>query len=216
MFARSQVFTFCLAGALVIPAIQSATAVGALPSAVRRPLPVVEIHRGIYAAVKPSDEAQWQGTVTFDHSVTMQGPKQLRRTTRAQVDLWRQTCDVAGCIETDIAATGVGAPVQTWVGDVSEGSLALPAVNVTVIRYAVSNSQYRKLDEAALKLPLAVSFERTNDSLQQAIVSNTTTLSTTRVTKQVKADVRVMLGSLDMGTVAGSAAGTIITTTIRR
>ena len=216
MFARSRVFTFCLAGALVVPALQPAIAVGRWPSALRRPLPVVEVHRGIYAAAKPSDAAQWQGTMTFDHAVTTQGAKQLRRTTRAQIDLWRQTCDLAGCIETDITATGIGAPVQTWAGDVSKGSLALRAVNVTVIRYAVSNSQYRKIDESTLKLPLTVSFERTNDSLQQAIVSNTTTLSTTSVTKQVKADVRVTLGSLDMGTVTGSAAGTVITTTMRR
>ena len=216
MFARWRMVNLCLAILMVMPAAQPAQATALTPVAARRPLPVVEVHRGIYAAVKPSVISQWQGTVTFDHMVTMQGARQLRRTTRAQVDLWRQTCDVAGCIETDVTATGVGTPAQSWADDLSKGSLALPAVKVTVVRYVIEESQYRKLDEAMLKLPLAVSFARTADKLQQALVANTTTLSTTSVTKQVNAEIRVSLGSLALESVAGSAAGTIITTTIRR
>lgn len=185
-------------------------------NSVRKPLPVIEVHRGVYAAVRPSDAAGWQGTVIFDHTVTTQGGRQLRRTTKAQLELWRQTCDLAGCIESDVTATGVGAPTLEWGSDLAKGSLSLPVVNVRVVRYAVEESLYRKLDETTLRVPLKVSFIRTSDKLQQALVANTTTISTTSVTKQVNADIRIALGDMALGAVPGSATGTTISTVVRR
>jgi hypothetical protein len=178
--------------------------------------PVVETQHSIYASVKASSDTDWQGTVTFDHTVTFQGRRQLRHSNRAEIQLWRRFCDLGGCVETDVSVSESGLPRQVWQPDLSKGSVSIPVVTVHINRYRVLVDEYRKIDSSVVRVPLTLTVSRTADKFQQALVANTPTLSTTSVTRQVSGTIHATLGELSVDSVQATASAAVITTMIRR
>jgi hypothetical protein len=174
-----------------------------------------EVQRSVYARFMPTSTSDWRGTVTADEARVTQGVKQLRRTSSLSFSMWRRMCDLAGCIETVLSASGLAFPAAVFSGDLQHGRIAIDAAPVHVQRYRVTDEELTMLDEDSVTVPVLLTTNKAVERFEQTLTATAPGVTTISRTHQVKATVGLRLDSVRLRSQEGTASQTNILTTMQ-
>ena len=188
--------------AVVSAAVATAVGVGllmALPTAASAATPAEpwEVSRSISADLGAADG--WRGHLTVTHEEVRAGTAVPVRRLVIDVMLVRRTCDIGGCMET-VLRTEPAPTTARWRPHLAAASVTSDdGVPVRVRRYAVDDTGAttdRILEDRVVPLRVAVRARSTGGDYTSSFRSTSAGIVTMSRSRQVSADVVVVLGGL--------------------
>lgn len=190
----SRVRRFFTTGSAVLPllaALLAAPAEAAAPAIV-----VTDTNRTIWAWLNPAAEPGWRGVINVQESALSDGRTTLSRVSTLTMNLWRRTCDIAGCLETVMSASGLPLSSSAWAVDLRTAKAAVSNAAVRVQLYRVTDNALVTVDDVVQLTSVSISATSLEQEFAQTSTAKGAGVATITKTRRMSAQSTISVGAL--------------------